>query len=85
LPNHALTGAASISPCQKKVSAKTLYRWVKGMRRECKLSQTALHPLLETLIDKCRVSDFEKGSICGVWESPGRLAEAIGVSTAGAE
>lgn len=64
----------------EKVSAKTLYRWVKGMRREYKLSQTAL-TLLETLIDKCRVSDFEKGSICGVWESPGRLAEAIGVST----
>jgi hypothetical protein len=64
----------------EKVSAKTLYRWVKGMRREYKLSQTAL-TLLETLIDKCRVSDFEMGSLCGVWESPGRLAEAIGVGT----
>lgn len=64
----------------EKVSAKTLHRWVKGMRSEYKLSQTAL-VLLETLIDKCRVSDFEQGSICGVWESPGRLAEAIGVST----
>lgn len=64
----------------EKVSAKTLYRWVRGMRREYKLSQTAL-TLLETLIDKCRRSDFEKGSICGVWESSGRLAEAMGVST----
>ncbi|EGD59844.1 hypothetical protein Y88_2283 [Novosphingobium nitrogenifigens DSM 19370] len=64
----------------EKVSAKTLHRWVKGMRSEYKLSQTAL-VLLETLIDKCRVSDFEPGSLCGVWESPCRLAEAIGVST----
>lgn len=64
----------------EKVSAKTLYRWVKGMRRDYKLSQTAL-ALLETLIDKCRSSDFEEGSLCGVWESPGRLAEAMGVST----
>ena len=64
----------------EKVSAKTLYRWVTGMRREYKLPQTAL-TLLGTLIDKCRSSDFEKGSLCGVWESPGRLAEAIGVST----
>jgi hypothetical protein len=64
----------------EKVSAKTLCRWVTGMRREYQLSQTAL-TLLGTLIDKCRVSDFEKGSLCGVWESPGRLAEAIGVST----
>jgi hypothetical protein len=53
----------------EKVSAKTLYRWVTGMRREYKLSQTAL-TLLETLIDKCRVSDFDKGSLCGSGKAP---------------
>jgi replication initiation protein RepC len=44
-----------------------------------RISRTAV-AVLEYLIGACRESDFQKGSICGVWEQPATIASKLGIS-----
>jgi replication initiation protein RepC len=45
-----------------------------------RISRTAV-TVLEYLISACRERDFQKGSICGVWEQPVTIASKLGIST----
>lgn len=45
-----------------------------------RVSRTAV-AVLEYFVNRCREGDFEKGSICGVWEQPATIADELSIST----